>query len=136
MLRTDKPIYKAILVLNLLFIILCTALSVVDIGDANLIRVIYRVINIICLLFALFYILYGYRKNAAGYYKTFGFLYIVAQTICLISTFINTKYVIAYIFHIASLLILLVLCLGKDLGKRKSYYWIHFHEFRWWRRKI
>lgn len=122
MLKTDKPIYKVILILNLLFIFVGCAIAITDLTGTDTIGVIYTVTEILALLFALFYILYGYTKNAAGYYKVFGYLYLLSR----ISDFIkiissNRKVgIFTYIFWSIVTISLLVLVFGKNLGKKKS----------------
>ena len=87
MLRTDKTIYKVILVLNLLFIVAGVAICAIGMAspDANLTRILFRVSAIACLVFAGFYIVSGYRKNAAKYYKVYGAIYAVEHLIGILS---------------------------------------------------
>ena len=127
MLRTDKPIYKVILVLNLLLIVVGATVSLMDINGTNTLGLVYTVLDVLALLFALFYILYGYTKNAAGYYKTFGYLYLASRLICAFKTFsgpINITANNSKLFNSVSICIiialLLVLVFAKNLGKKKS----------------
>ena len=92
MLRTDKPIYKAILVLNLLFIIAGIILCANDIVsiNASVSRIISRVVAIACLAFAGFYIISGYTKDAAKYYKMFGALFSIKYLTSILSGSTNS----------------------------------------------
>ena len=123
MLRTDKPIYKVILVFNLLLIAAAVALSVIGIcGEvATAIRIISTVIRLLALLYAGFYILSGYRKDAAKYFKIFGILYLFSTVLGLISCISNTPTVLSVIFYVLSIIAILALAFAKDLGKAKSF---------------
>ena len=121
MLRTDKPIYKVILVLNLLLIVVGVAVSIKDINITNTIGTIYTVLDVLALLFALFYIIYGYRKNAAGYYKAFGYLYLLSRVSEVAKIYDKNRPALFYILFGIVFVLLLVLVFGKDLGKKKSF---------------
>lgn len=121
MLRTDKPIYKVILTLNLLFIATGVIINVTNFDTSNTIRMLYRIVDIVSLLFALFYILYGYVKNAAGYYKIFGYLFVLSKVITTISAFNPPTPVITYVTSAVALISTLVLAFVKDLGKKLSF---------------
>ncbi len=127
MLRTDKPIYKAILILNLLLITAGVVLSIIDITNTktNTARIISLIASIICLAFAGFYILRDYSKNAAKYYKVYGILLAVKYAVSILSGSIRSREAVNIIFMSVSLIIVLVLVLRKNLGKQ--YHW-HFAD--------
>ncbi|MBQ0026352.1 MAG: hypothetical protein KBS79_03165 [Lachnospiraceae bacterium] len=123
MLRTDKPIYKVILILNLLFIAAGIVFSVSGIANAemNTTRIISHIMAIACLAFAGFYIISGYRKNAAKYYKVYGALLAVIFLISILSSSVNLRGPIGIMAASLSLVIVLVLLLSENLGKTKSF---------------
>ena len=123
MLRTDKPIYKVILVFNLLLIAAAVVLSIIGIcGEvATAIRIISTVIRLLALLFAGFYILSGYSKDAAKYYKLFGIVYLLSTVLGLISCISNTPTVLSVICYVLTIIGILALAFAKDLGKTKSF---------------
>ena len=123
MLRTDKPIYKVILVLNLLFIAAGIVFSVIGITNAemNITRIISHIAAITCLVFAAFYILNGYTKNAAKYYKVYGALLASIFLISVLSGSVNSRSSIGIMAASLSLVIVLVLLLSENLGKSKSF---------------
>ena len=81
------------------------------------------IVNIAALVCGIIYVLKGYSKEAAGYYKAF--LALVA-VYALITTFtsINQGIVIRIILKVVKIVLLLVLVFVKDLGKKKT--WIIF----------
>ena len=123
MLRTDKPIYKVILVLNIALIGACLYALIhgmITTPLSSTISYISLILKIVSLVFALVYMLYGYRKNVNLYYK--GLL----ATITLLQ-FINVaclvylgKGSIATVISAVMFGLLLVLTIGNDLGKTKS----------------
>ena len=123
MLRTDKPIYKVILVFNLLLIAAAVVLSIIGIcGEgATATRIITTVIRLVALLFAGFYILSGYRKDAAKYYKLFGFLYMLTMVSGIISGIFNTTSALNVICDVLIVIGILALAFAKDLGRTKSF---------------
>ena len=122
MLRTDKPIYKVILILNLLFIAAGVVFSIIGIAnpDANATRIISSIMAIACLVFAGFYILNGYTKDAAKYYKVFGALLAVKYLTGILSGTTNRSTPFGIMVISLSLVIVLVLLLSENLGKTKS----------------
>ena len=123
MLRTDKPIYKVILVLNLLFIVAGVAICAIGMAspDANLTRILFRVSAIACLVFAGFYIINGYTKDAAKYYKVYGALYAVKHLMGILSGSAKSGTTFGIMVLALSLVITLVLLLSENLGKTKSF---------------
>ena len=122
MLRTDKPIYKVILVFNLLLIAAAVVLSIIGIcGEgATATRIISAVIRLVALLFAGFYILSGYRKDAAKYYKLFGIMYMLVIVLGIITCLSNTPTVPSVICYVLLIIGIFALAFVKDLGRTKS----------------
>ena len=122
MLRTDKPIYKVILVLNLLFIVAGVASCVISIAsqDANITRIICLILAIACLVFAAFYILNGYTKDAAKYYKMYGTFLALKCLADTLSVITNNGMPFGTVIRTLCLVIILVLLLSENLGKTKS----------------
>ncbi len=122
MLRTDKPIYKVILILNLLFIVAGIVACVIGIASpyADAYRIISRAVSIAVLAFGGFYILSGYTKDAAKYYKLFGALYAVKLILKLLSGIVHAGTPLGIMLGVFSLVFVLVLLLSENLGKQKS----------------
>ena len=123
MLRTDKPIYKVILILNLLFIVAGIVFSIIGFTNANMntTRIISNIADIACLVFAAFYIFGGYTKSAAKYYKMFGVFLAVRFFISVLSGSVNSKPTLSIMVATFSLVLILVLLLSENLGKTKSF---------------
>ena len=119
MLRTDKPIYKVILVLNLLLIVAAAVLTFIGISGEGVTttRIVGAIIKLAALLFAGFYIVSGYRKNAAKYYKVYGTLYMITVIFGTITCLNNVPSVICNILIVLGTVALVYV---KDLGKTKS----------------
>ncbi len=122
MLRTDKPIYKAILVLNLILIAAGIVICLFGIfsSEANVVRVLYRLLIIAALIFAAFYIFKGYTKNAAKYFKIFGLLYIYVHLLAIISGTTNGIHADTTVICAVALAVIIFLALSENLGKQKS----------------
>lgn len=121
MIRTDKPIYKVILILNIIFIAIGIITSIIGFKSATSNEVIIKVINLLAWVFALIYILHGYRKNAAVYYKVFGWGYLITH-LAFLASLVTAKDspVIFYFTCGISIIILLTLLLKLNLGKKIS----------------
>ena len=123
MLRTDKPIYKAILVFNLLLIAAAVALGIINLsGDgATLTRTLAIIARLLALLFAGFYIISGYVKDSAKYYKLFGIFYMFSMIIEMIACLTNTAFTMDIISIVLDIVCIFALVFVKDLGKTKSF---------------
>ena len=119
MLRTDKPIYKVILVFNLLLIVAAVVLSVIALTGEGVTtaRILGAIIKLAALLFAGFYIISGYHKDAAKYYKVYGILYMITIIFGTITCLNNIPSVICNILIVLGIAPLVYV---KDLGKTKS----------------
>ena len=123
MLRTDKPIYKVILVLNVLLIGACLYALISGMISTPMSKTIFKVsliLKIASLVFALIYMLYGYRKNANLYYKGLLATITLLQLINLICLIYLGKDIVFVTISAIMFGILLVLTIGNDLGKTKS----------------
>ena len=122
MLRTDKPIYKVILVFNLLLIVAAVVLTIIGIcGEGGTPRIISAIFRLAALLFAGFYILFGYSKDAAKYYKIFGIMYMLVIVLGMISGIFDTTSVPIIICDVLIVIGILALTFAKDLGKKISF---------------
>ena len=123
MLKTDKPAYKAILILNLLLLVAGLVLCVFGIAspDANLYSKITRYTAIVVLIFGDFYILRGHGKDSAKYYKLFGAFYALYIITAIVSISTNATKPMIVAYENASLVIVLVLVLSENIGKLKSF---------------
>ena len=84
------------------------------------VRIISRVVAIACLAFAGFYIISGYTKDAAKYYKMFGALFSIKYLTSILSGSTNSGTPFGIMVISLSLVIVLVLLLSENLGKTKS----------------
>lgn len=67
------------------------------------------------------YLAYGYKKNAAVYYKTCMVLMAIASTLMAIRQMTIGLPINYSIENIVALVMIIILATGKDLGKNKSY---------------
>ena len=119
--KLDKPIYKVIMALMLVCLAGGIILCVVGVGKdvGNLGGQICNLFNIIALVFAGFYLLAGYRKDAAKCYQVFGALFALSQLLSIAAVSKNGDYWTTLLSALA-LTMILVLFLSKDLGRTKS----------------
>ena len=123
MLKTENKIYKAILFICIICILFALYLdiSLISNGQQTIGIIFHGILNAISLLYAIFYILNGYNKNASRYYRSFGILLAITQTFALaMVSFINPKTGNLIVVGL-ELITILVLVLSEDLGKNKSF---------------
>ena len=84
-----------------------------------------NVISLFALVVGILYILYGYGKNAAIYYKAFLFIQIVGTVLLIAvdaaSTKLGASLLLALVAFSYKTIVLLVLTFGKDLGENKTW---------------
>ncbi len=92
---------------------------------SNLTNVFLMAIILAMLVAGALYLLKGYTKQAAGYYKAFLILHIAvcALTIYIDLSFykVNAMMIAISIVNACKAVILLILAFGKDLGKRRTW---------------
>lgn len=124
--------YLPLKIIHLIFLVVAAVLccmSLTKIGtdtsvfpDTTL-RTVTYVAEIVALFLGGLYLLFGYKKNAAVYYKAFMVILVIAQAIVCYRQTVSTISILpsAVILNIISLIMLVVLATGKDLGKARSY---------------
>ena len=122
MLKTKNSTYKVILILSLICIAAGLVLSALSItgNDSNLPQQIACLFNIAALIYAAYYILAGYSKDAAKYYKTYAAIFALAQVAALSAIGATANSYIGTLLSALTLAAILVLLFSKDLGKQKS----------------
>ena len=80
----------------------------------------------VMLLTGVLYLVHGYKKNAAVYYKAFIILMVLVTLIDLITNMVcnamNVLLIIRCALFAIKIILLLLLAFGKDLGQKKSWY--------------
>ena len=84
-------------------------------------RALTYVAEIIAMLTGIMYVLFNYTKAAAIYYKTFMAIQVVVQAIVGYRQAVGTASPVEAIFTIIPFIALVVLAVGKDLGKVATY---------------
>ena len=76
--------------------------------------------TLLALVSGFIFIVNGYKKNAAAYYKGYVLILLIAEAIttCVAITY-DASYLIKFA-RIAAVILFTILAVGKDLGKRKS----------------
>ena len=125
MFKTDSVPFKIVLVLCLIFIIagLCGAVQTVFSADATLCMQLSAASSMLALLFAGYYMIDGFQKNAAGYFKAYGALFALTLLFTMMdigSTKLPFKEWILLGIGLA-LALAVILFVGRDLGKGKSF---------------
>lgn len=124
--------YLPIKIIHLIFMVAAIVLCCVSLtklsadteffSDTGL-RMVSYIAEIIALISGIVYLAYGYKKNAAVYYKFFMVILVIGQAIICYRQTVGTFPIMpsAAILNIISLIVLVILATGKDLGKSKSY---------------
>lgn len=125
----NKDKYSSLKIVHVLLIVVAAAMCIVNLvssdvsGNARVTNITGIIVfsNIIVLSVSLFYLLMGYKKNSATYYKmTMSFL-VFSQTLYIVN---QMSYIVTPIgesfLHIIALLIMVSIAIGKDLGKKNT----------------
>ena len=89
-------------------------------SDSGL-RMVSYIAEIIALISGIIYLAFGYKKNAAVYYKAFMVILVIVQAIICYRQMVGEVSPRAAILSIIPFIMLVILATGKDLGKAKSY---------------
>ena len=129
MLKTQKPAMKALLVFSLILLAAALVLSVIrlfePVKSAAVLTYIKLALNILAVLAGFVYVLGGYKKNDAVYYKLFMSLVCLSFVFILIKDLMVTQ-VNGYTSPVSGILRtiicvnLVILVFAKDLGKQTS----------------
>ena len=121
MLKTKNSGYKAIVIITLILLIAALVITaLVAVKEDHLPSQIACLLEFAALIYAAYYILSGYSKNAAKYYKTYGFMIAGAFVFALAAITQATNDYFATLVVAIQLTIVLILTMIKDLGKKKS----------------
>ena len=121
-----KWYYKPILIISLILILVCIAGSNHGIfsQESGIVLKLACGANMVSLLAAIHYVFMGYKKDAAGSYKTFLFFCAFSE---LLSVLLSASFEDQLSSTVGAFLsaltygIILVMAVGKDLGKTVSY---------------
>ena len=123
MLKTKNAGYKAIVIITLILLVaalVVTGFIAVKCGD--LATQVACLLEFAALIYAAYYILSGYSKDAAKYYKTYSYVLAVALLLALAAISKNANDYLVSLLVTLQFAIVLVLGLSKDLGKKNSMY--------------
>ena len=123
-----KIIHLILMVAAIVFC--CLSLTKINLSTVNFFNsamIVAYITEIIALISGIVYLAYGYKKNAAIYYKAFMVILVIAQAVFCYWQLLGviapeplTAGIVA-ILNIVPLIMLTILATGKDLGKTKSY---------------
>ena len=129
MLKTDKPIYNAIFILNLLLLIIAAVFQIFVFFKSNsytnAVKCVQLLFTMLAIISGFIYAVGGYKKNAALFYKGFMLLFCMASLMMIITDIVMSS-INGYgspISEILSTVIcvnLLTLTFAKDIGKKNS----------------
>lgn len=122
-----KVIHLAFMVLGLCLYVyaLTKAKNVLPTTSAFVIGVLPTVIAILALISGFIYLVHGYRKNAAAYYKGFVWILLIKEIMTTVAGNIMGTSLLMYV-RVIDLVLLTILTVGKDLGKTKSFALVGF----------
>lgn len=123
MFKTDNIIYKIILVFNLFCTIggIATGILIATSDESGILLKISSLCALAALLFAGYYIISGYTKDAAKFYKSFAFLFAVSQLSAMIcSLFESTLNIVDITCYFFGLAFIVLMIFKKNLGKKVS----------------
>ena len=124
--KTGEPIVKKLSAFNVVLLLAAFAACIVALDElaapVSLVRVVFEMIAIAS---AFFYAVYGYKKDAAKYYKAFLIALGLAKLAMVIvsvieSGVLGTGFGVSTVLFAVSFVLAAVLAFVKDLGKTKS----------------
>ncbi len=123
MLQTKKPLYKAVVVFNLLCIVFCLVAAALSMFVENPGKAftLDAVFIILAMLAAAYYMLGGYSKNAAKYYKVFAAFAALSGLVTLISSCVSGIGALFVIIDAIVFAIILYMTFSLNQGKKRSY---------------
>lgn len=122
MLKTDKPVYKALLIVNLFLIAVGLCLTELELfyKETPAFLKVSMALALCALLFAVYYIFSGYAKSAAAPYRVYVALFAAASVAAMVGIGTDDGGVGLLAVAGAELALLLTLLLGKNMGKTAS----------------
>ena len=121
MLKTKNPVFRIVLIIILLCLIGCIIFGVQTAVSPQ--TDIYMQISSLCalpaMIFAAYYMLAGYSKGSAGYFKFFLFLFAIYLLSVLVADIAQGR-VSGIVLTALSLAVVLVMLIGKNPGKKVS----------------
>lgn len=110
--------FRILMYANVLFIILAVVGNIYGYYLTNSYQFL---LNIGAIIFSLVYLLYGYKKNAADYFKFFMLFLALKELLAIESMLVEEGAPIYAVVIVATMMLgFVVLAFGKDLGKKKS----------------
>jgi len=123
MLKTNNTGRKILVIVALILLVgglVITALAAVNVG--KLAAQVECLCFFAALIYAAYYILSGYSKNAAKYFKTYCGVFAVAMLAALAANGTESVGYFSTLFSAIAFALVLILMLSKDLGKELSMY--------------
>ena len=123
----DKWYHKAVRGINVLCLGVCIVLDLVLMTHTQEVSSWLRAsaaLSVAAMLCAIVYMLKGFRKSGAAFHKFFLFGYALSELYAVVSAIMlpeKSASVTAAVIDSAVLVLLLVLAIGKDLGRRVSF---------------
>ena len=124
MLKTDKTIYKVIIIFNLLCLVagLLAGVYILISPAQNWVLKISGLISMAAMIAAGYYLVAGYSKAGAKYYKVYTAVFLISQAVAFVNAVCSTGEVMLGLLEALTLAFILTLLLSKDLGKKTSYW--------------
>lgn len=123
----DNKKYLPFKIAHLVFMVIAIGLvvfSIVNIANdplGDIISYLQGGSALLALISGFIYIISGYKKNAAAYYKGYVWILLIAEGIAMCVSISNgTNYIVKFV-KMATVVLFTILATGKDLGKKKSY---------------
>ena len=120
--KTGEPLIKKLGIFNVLLLIVAFAACIVALNELtaaiSLVRIGFHMIALAC---AFFYAVYGYKKNAAKYYKAFLITLGLAKlTMVIVSAVEAGAFGVSTVLFALAFVCAVLLVFAKDMGKTKS----------------
>ena len=112
-----------VVIVDLIAILVCIAANVYVAlkGELTVLQTVNMWVNVAALLSALVYLMMGYKKNAAVFYKIFASVFALSQFVAVLSVAKYREDYTGISCYTVLFALLLMLALAEDLGKKKTF---------------
>lgn len=124
MINSEKSLFKTVVIVNLVFIFFCLFSNAAFLADDTGAERSFNfacIFNIVALLSAMHYIVRGYTKDSAKYYKVFAGLFALSSLVSLLYMYVDAE---DTLFQVASTAVIfgliIILAVAPNLGKKRS----------------
>ena len=123
----EKKKYLPVKIVHIALMAVALMISVISMikllqtGKDSVYYFLVNITKILALLSGIYYIVNGYKKADASYYKTFIFFFLISEVVTCAGFMVDGTTVVVAYCELISVILMTILAIGKDLGKRNTF---------------